>query len=159
MKKFIFWSLTILMLLIGAGCCIDSRNMVVKDVHVLTSGYYVCYTNGEMVASGHWIYNDGTVKTNFVNKSIYYKTSYVGGPWAGSFIYPATRNVLNHASFMSYSSAASGAYMENIINLPCYPIILLQIPIQFCLDTVLLPFDLINRPHPPEGYELKYVGQ
>ena len=126
-----------------SGCCIMARRIADnEDVHVLQSGYYHTYTNGTFHGEPPWQYAN----------SIHRACSYTGGPWAGSDIYPATRLVLNHASFMSYSSAASGDYMINIINLPCYPIILVEIPIQFCLDTVLLPFDLLNRPTTPEGW-------
>lgn len=134
-----------------AGCCIGSRNMV-KETHVLTSGYNVCYTNGEKEVSAIWHYNDGTAKTNYCNKSIYYTTSYVGGPWSGSFLYPATRQTLNALSLYSYSSAASGDYMLGLPTLCVYPIVLVELPIQFCLDTVLIPFDIINQPNPPDGY-------
>lgn len=133
-----------LLLLATAGCCIESRRIAgTEDIRVLQSGYYRVYTNGQQRVNGSYRYPVAEYRTS----------SYVGGPYAYSRIYPATRNVLNHASFMSYSSAASGDYMLNIINLPCYPIILIQIPIQFCLDTILIPWDLYNTPKCPEGYQ------
>jgi len=144
--KILFYSFTLLMTVVTVGCCIDSRRLVDnKEINVLTSGYYRVYTNGQVRA--------GYIQGTSYPVCQYRKCSYTGGPFANSDIYPATRNVLNHASLMSYSSAASGAYMENLINLPCYPIILIQIPIQFCIDTVLIPWDLFNTPKVPEGYQ------
>lgn len=128
---------------VSAGCCIVAREWVDdKEIHVIQSGYHHSYTNGMYHGKPPWVYADTICK----------KCSYTGGPWAGSDIYPATRLVLNHASLMSYSSAASGDYMANIFNIPFYPIVLCQIPVQLCLDTMLLPFDLWNRPTCPEGY-------
>lgn len=133
-----------LLLLVSAGCCIESRRIAgTEDLRVLQSSYYRTYTNGQYRVNGIYSYPDAQ----------YRASSYVGGPYAHSRIYPATRKVLNHASFMSYSDPASGDYMINIINLPCYPIILIQIPIQFCLDTILIPWDLYNTPKCPEGYQ------
>ena len=148
MRRFELYLTALVMTIVGIGCCIDSRRIVDnQDLHVLKSGYYRCYTNGQTrVGSLGYKYN----------VAVFLKCSYTGGPWANSDIYPATRNVLNHASFMEYSSAASGAYMENMINLPFYPIIIIQIPIQFCLDTLLIPWDLYNVPKPPEGYQFSY---
>ncbi len=34
-----------------------------------------------------------------------------------------------------------------------YPIVLIELPIQFCLDTLLIPYDMWNVPHPPDGYK------
>lgn len=133
-----------LLLLAAAGCCIESRRIAgTEDLRVLQTGYYRAYTNGQYRVSGSYRYPIAQ----------YRASSYVGGPYAHSRIYPATRKVLNHASFMSYSGPESGDYMINIINLPCYPIILIQIPIQFCLDTILIPWDLYNTPKCPEGYQ------
>lgn len=133
-----------LLLLATAGCCIASRRIAgTEDIRVLQTGYYRDYTNGQQRVNGIYSYPVSQYRTS----------SYVGGPFAKSRIYPATRLVLNHASLMSYSSAASGDYMLNIINLPCYPFILIQIPIQFCLDTILIPWDLYNTPECPEGYQ------
>lgn len=133
-----------LILLATAGCCIESRRIAgTENVRVLQSGYYRAYTNGQQRVFGNYTYPVSQYRTS----------SYVGGPYAHSRIYPATRLVLNHASLMSYSSAESGDYMVNIINIPCYPIILIQIPIQFCLDTILIPWDLYNTPKCPEGYQ------
>ena len=149
MKKIftcVFYVIIAVMMLAEVGCCITSRRIVNnEDIRVLTSGYYRVYTNGQVRA--------GIIQGTTYLEAQYRKCSYTGGPFANSDIYPATRNVLNHASLMSYSSAASGAYMENLINIPCYPIILIQIPIQFCIDTVLIPWDLFNTPKVPEGYQ------
>ena len=135
---------SLLLFAMAAGCCIEARRIAgTEDLHVLQSSYYRTYTNGQQRVSNGYSYPVAQYRTS----------SYVGGPYAYSRIYPATRLVLNHASFMSYSSAASGDYMINIINLPCYPIILIQIPIQFCLDTILIPWDLYNTPKCPEGYQ------
>lgn len=135
--------LCISLILMAAGCCIECRNRV-KETHVVGSGYHVTYCSDEIVTNGIYKYK----------KSISYTTSYVGGPWEGSFIYPATRQTLNALSLYSYSSAASGEYMLALPTLCVYPIILIELPIQFCLDTLLIPYDLWNVPDPPEGYKL-----
>lgn len=151
MKRLLQFLVCTLFLAVTGGCCIGSRNLV-KETHVLTSGYNVCYTNGEQTVSYVSTYYDGTKKTNYTAKAIYYTTSYVGGPWQGSFLYPATRQTLNALSLYSYSSAASGDYMLGLPTLCIYPVVLIELPVQFVLDTVLIPYDLINQPHPPEGY-------
>ena len=131
-----------------SGCCYMSRNLC-KELppgRGLTSDYYVTYTNGVTKTQGTYTYD---VYPH------YYVSSYVGGPYKGAILYPATRNVLNILSGWSYSSAASGNYMLNLITLPTYPIYIVELPIQTVLDTVLIPFDLINTPNPPEGYSRK----
>ena len=148
MKKMLKWLCATVLTVITVGCCIDSRRIAFdREPDRLQSGYYHYYTNGLTEVVGFYSYPV---------KPIYKVCSYTGGPWRGSDIYPATRNVLNHASFMSYSSAASGDYMLNIINLPFYPVILIEIPIQFCLDTILIPWDLLNAPSTPEGYSKQF---
>ena len=67
-----------------------------------------------------------------------------------------TRYVLNILSGWSYSSAASGNYMNNLITLPTYPIYIVELPIQLALDTVLIPFDWLNTPSCPEGYQKEF---
>ena len=127
---------------VTGSCCVGSRNKV-RETHVVASGYHVTYYSDEVVTNGIYKYN----------KSIAYTTSYVGGPWEGSFIYPATRQTLNALSLYSYSSAASGDYMLAFPTLCAYPIVLVELPLQFCLDTILIPDDLWNVPNPPEGYK------
>ena len=141
--KILKYVLSLSIITITAGCCIECRNRV-KATHVVGSGYHVTYYSDEVVTNGMYKYN----------KSIAYATSYVGGPWEGSFIYPATRQTLNALSLYSYSSAASGEYMLALPTLCVYPIVLIELPIQFCLDTLLIPYDLWNVPNPPEGYKL-----
>ena len=134
--------LTILTALITAGgCCLDARRTF-EETRVLRSGHYVCYKP---------IVNTNDAK-NAYRDYRYFNCSYRQGPWAGSAIYPGTRMVLNMASFFSYSSAASGDYMMGPFVLAVYPIVLCGIPVQFCIDTLVLPYDIYNAPHPPEGY-------
>lgn len=144
--KILKYILSLSLIAITAGCCIGSRARV-KETHVVASGYHVTYYSDEVVTN---VTSYGTYK---YNKSIAYTTSYVGGPWEGSFIYPATRQTLNALSLYSYSSAASGDYMLALPTLCVYPIVLIELPIQFCLDTLLIPYDMWNVPHPPEGYK------
>ena len=114
-----------------------------EDINVLTTGFYHCYTNGKYRVVGSYRYAE----------SQYRRCSYTCGPWEGSDIYPATRYCLNILSGWSYSPAAAGHYMNNLITLPTYPIYIIELPIQFCLDTILLPFDIWNTPKVPEGYQ------
>ena len=154
MKKYFLYFTLLLLAAISAGCCIMSRNIVTKT-KVLKSDYYIGYTNGVMHVFSYLIDENGNeIPYTYVPESIYYKTSYMGGPYRGSLIYPATRNVLNILSMWSYSSAAGGDYMNNIVTLPTYPLYIVELPIQLVLDTVLLPFDLLNQPRPPEGYQI-----
>ena len=140
--------MTILLLIVSVccGCCIVNRN-ICEETQRLQTGYYECYTNG--------VYREvtGLWGTSLKQGTIYYRTSYVGGPYEGAHIYPATRDVLNMLSLYSYSSAASGAYMLIGPTLVIYPFVLCELPIQFVLDTILIPFDLYNTPNPPEGYK------
>lgn len=151
--KYVKYAVSFVLLCVSAGCCIGSRSWKIdKEItgHVLpASGTYHCYTNGEMKVCGH--YQDGSPYMAPICKYKY--CSNTTGPWAGSDIYPATRSVLNALSFMSYSSAASGDYMLNIVILPCYPVVLVELPIQIVLDTILLPWDIIAAPTTPEGYK------
>lgn len=138
------------------GCCIESRSWKIdKEVPrgtPLRTGLYCSFTNGEMVATRSWRSYDGKTGTYYSPKTIDKFCCYANGPWANSDIYPATRHTLNALSGWSYSSAASGNYMLNIVTLPCYPLVLVNLPIQFVLDTVLMPYDLIAAPTAPEGY-------
>lgn len=141
--------MTILVLIASmcGGCCIINRNICEETPPCIQSGFYECYTNG--------VYKEvtGLWGTSLKQGTIYYRTSYVGGPYEGSHIYPSTRHVLNMLSLYSYSSAASGAYMLIGPTLLIYPFVLCELPIQFTLDTILIPFDLYNSPNPPEGYK------
>lgn len=140
--------ITMLVLIVSvcSGCCISTRNICEKT-QILQTGYYECYTNGVYrQVTGLW-------GTSLKQGTIYYKTSYVGGPYEGAHVYPATRHVLNMLSLYSYSSAASGDYMLIGPTLVIYPFVLCELPIQFVLDTILIPFDLYNTPNPPEGYK------
>lgn len=143
----------IILSVVSIGCCIECRSWKIdKEItgHILPpSGTYHYYTNGEMRVCGR--YKDGSPYMAPVCK--YKHCSNANGPWAGSDIYPATRATLNALSGMSYSSPASGDYMMNIVILPCYPIVLCELPIQLVLDTVLLSWDLIAAPTTPEGYK------
>lgn len=141
---------------VSIGCCIGSRSWKVNkeiDGYILPcSGSYHYYTNGltKTVQLKHW--KTGEIYTIQQTDCIYKYCSNANGPFAGSDIYPATRSVLNALSFFSYSGAASGDYMLGVIVLPCYPIVLCELPIQIILDTVLLPYDLIAAPTTPKGY-------
>lgn len=141
------------MIAISAGCCINCRSWKIdKEItgHCLpASGTYHYYTNGQMRVCGK--YANGNPVLTPVCKYKY--CSNANGPWAGSEIYPATRFVLNGLSGFSYSSAASGDYMMCGVVLVTYPFWLVELPIQFVLDTVLLPWDLIAAPTTPEGYK------
>lgn len=130
MKTFLLLSIALL-----SGCMISSRRIAGDndEPQRLQSGYYAIYTNGD--------------------ERIFRKCSYVGGPFKDSTIYPATRNTLNVLSLYSYSSSASGAYMLIPPTLVVYPLVMCNLPIQFCLDTVLIPWDLYNVPEVPEGFE------
>ena len=144
------------LLLAASGCCILSRN-ISGPTRVVTSDFYHSYTNGNIVVSMWVIDKDGNkIPYSYHNECICYKTSYVGGPWRGSDLYPGTRYVLNILSGWSYSSAASGNYMNNLITLPTYPIYIVELPIQLALDTVLIPFDWLNTPSCPEGYQKEF---
>ena len=46
--------------------------------------------------------------------------------------------------------------MNNLITLPTYPIYIVELPIQLALDTVLIPFDWLNTPSCPEGYQKEF---
>lgn len=130
-------ALFLLSIALLSGCMISSRRIAGNndEPQRLQSGYYAVYTN-----------TNGTER-------IFRKCSYVGGPFKDSTIYPATRRTLNVLSLYSYSSAASGAYMLIPPTLVFYPFIVCNLPIQFCLDTVLIPWDLYNVPEVPEGFE------
>lgn len=140
--------------LLFSGCFIASRQLVVKNPRSVASDHYCVYTNGQLEARIDHYYN-GRVETNYVNKTLYYSTSYVGGPYRGSFLYPGTRLDLNILSGWSYSSAASGNYMLNLFTIPTYPLYIVALPVEFVLDTLLIPFDLINQPHPSDDWKLK----
>lgn len=132
MKALLLMSIALL-----SGCMISSRRIAGDndEPQRLQSGYYAVYTN-----------------TNDTER-IFRKCSYSGGPFKDSTIYPATRRTLNVLSLYSYSSAASGAYMLIGPTLFVYPFVMCNLPIQFCLDTVLIPWDLYNVPEVPEGFE------
>ena len=152
MKSMKMWLIAVFLTIIGVGCCISSRN-IVRETRTCVSGYYMCYTNGVVRPYAYNIDQNGV--TNYVwytHESICYRTSYSGGPYPKSSIYPATRCVLNILSGWSY---LPDAYMCNLYTLPTYPIYLIELPIQLVLDTVLIPFDLLNTPNPPKGYELE----
>lgn len=148
-----------------SGCCICSRSWKFdKEItgHVLpASGTYHYYTNGVYRAEMHEFvgYNretGGYYTTNklvMVQGEVYKYCSNSNGPWKDSELYPATRLTLNALSFMSYSSAASGDYMLGIVIIPCYPFILCELPVQFVLDTVLIPLDWWMAPTTPTGYK------
>lgn len=160
MLKALQYIAIILLALVTAGCCINCRSWKIdKEItgRVLpASGTYHYYTNGLMKTETWYSSYYGSNVTHKVPDTKYKYCSNANGPWAGSEIYPATRFVLNGLSFMSYSSPASGDYMLNIVILPTYPIWLIELPIQFVLDTILLPWDLIAAPTVPEGYKLVY---
>lgn len=157
MKKLLKWFLVIVLAVVSGGCCICCRSWKFdKEItgYVLpASGTYHYYTNGQMKASTYYDYTCHSNVTHMVKDCKYKYCSNANGPWAGSEIYPATRFVLNALTFMSYSSAASGDYMLGIVILPTYPLWIVGLPIQFVLDTVLLPVDLLMAPTTPEGYE------
>ena len=121
-----------------SGCCIESRR-VFERTRTVRSGNYVCYRPIKADPKDYSQYQ-------------YFKCSYRQGPWKGSAIYPGTRMALNAASLYSYSSAASGDYMMGFPTLCVYPIVLCSIPINFCIDTLVLPWDIYNAPVAPEGY-------
>lgn len=154
MRKLSFISCFVVLftaLLFNNGCCIASRQICFdKEItgHVLpATGTYRCYTNGMVRTVGNYTYP---------KDPIYKYCSYNLGPWYGSDIYPATRMTLNALSGWTYSPACSGDYMNNIITLPLYPLVVCELPIQFVLDTVLIPFDLLNAPTVPEGYNFAH---
>jgi uncharacterized protein YceK len=128
-------ALLLLSIALLSGCMISSRRIAGNndEPQRLQSGYYAVYTND--------------------TERIFRKCSYTGGPFKDSTIYPATRRTLNVLSLYSYSSAASGAYMLIPPTLVFYPFVMCNLPIQFCLDTVLVPWDLYNVPEVPEGFE------
>lgn len=127
-------ALLLLSIALLSGCTISSRRIDDgSDIRVLSSGYYAAYTNGQ--------------------ETIYRKCSYVDGPFKNSTIYPATRVTLNMLSLYSYSSAASGDYMLIPTTLVFYPVVLVNLPIQFTLDTVLIPWDIYNVPKVPDGFK------
>lgn len=131
----------VVLVVLASGCCIDCRSKF-EETHILRSGNYVCYKPIVSTNDAEHAYRDYK----------YFNCSYRQGPWAGSAIYPGTRMVLNYASLFSYSSPASGDYMMGPVILMGYPIVLCSIPIQFCIDTVMLPWDIYNAPVAPEGY-------
>lgn len=128
-------ALLLLSIALLSGCMISSRRIAgdTDEPQHLQTWYYATYTND--------------------TERIFRKCSYVGGPFKDSTIYPATRQTLNALSLYSYSSAASGDYMLILPTLICYPFVVCNLPIQFCLDTVLIPWDLYNVPEVPEGFE------
>lgn len=136
---------------INCGCCICSRSLSFDsevEGHVLPpTGFYRAYTNGHVVVKGIYSYP---------KDPIYKHCSYNLGPWKGSDFYPATRMTLNALAGWTYSPACSGDYMNNLITLPLYPLVVCELPIQFVLDTVLIPFDFLNAPTSPEGYNLAH---
>lgn len=148
MKKFLIITLITLMSLAITGCMISSRtfgNRNSKDLYILPGGRYHMYTNINYNASFPHNY-----QTN--RYCMYLSSSYSRGPWEGSDIYPASRECLNALSLYSYSEAASGDYMLIGPTLLVYPFVLIDLPIQFVLDTILLPYDLYNIAIPPENY-------
>lgn len=152
--------LVVITMLGAAGCCISSRSWRIdKEIPRYTpvgSGTYVTYASIETKTETVKYY-DGRTETREVPKDYILKyCNYHTGPWEGSDIYPATRLTLNALSGWSYSSPASGDYMLNIVTVPLYPLVLCNLPIQFVLDTVLLPWDLISAPTCPEGYKLSH---
>ena len=128
----------VVLVAVASGCCIDCRSKF-EETHILRSDNYVCF---KPINAEPGNYND----------YLYYNCNYRGGPWRGCSVYPGTRMVLNYASLFSYSSPASGDYMMGPVILMGYPIVLCSIPIQFCIDTVMLPWDIYNAPVAPEGY-------
>lgn len=165
MKTFLKYFCAFALSVISVGCCICSRSWKFdKEItgHWLpASGTYHWYTNGVYRAEMHkfvcYDHETGvyytTNKLVMVQGEVHKYCSNANGPWAGSEIYPATRFVLNALTFMSYSSAASGDYMLGTVILPTYPLWLIELPIQFVLDTVLIPLDLWMAPTTPEGYK------
>jgi len=157
MKKILkILAITALVSLSG-GCCICCRSWKIdKEItgHCLpASGTYHYYTNGLQKAYTYRDYQTGEMKEGLTTDCVYKYCSNANGPWAGSEIYPATRFVLNGLSLFSYSSAASGDYMMGGFVLVTYPFWLVELPVQFVLDTVLLPWDLIAAPTTPDGYK------
>lgn len=128
-------ALLLLFIVLLSGCMISSRRIAGNndEPQRLQSGYYAVYTNG--------------------TERIFRKCSYTGGPFKDATIYPATRVTLNMLSLYSYSSAASGSYMLIGPTLTIYPLVMCNFAIQFCLDTVLIPWDLYNVPEVPKGFE------
>lgn len=157
MKTFLKYFCAVALSVISVGCCIGSRSWKFdKEItgYVLpASGTYHWYTNGLTKTETRWNSYYGSNVTYRTIDQVYKYCSNANGPWKDSEIYPATRQTLNALSFMSYSSPASGDYMLGIVILPCYPIVLIELPIQFVLDTVLIPLDLWMAPTTPEGYK------
>lgn len=165
MKTFIKCIVAAIMATVACGCCISSRSWKIdKEItgyRLPASGMYATYVSDEPVyVDVPTAVKDGDLSIAVLRKikmnaRVYKYCSYHNGPFAGSDIYPGTRMTLNALSGWSYSSAASGDYMMNVITIPLYPIVLCNLPVQFVLDTILLPYDLIAAPTCPDGYTLR----
>lgn len=150
MKTVLLVIAAVFLSVVSGGCCICCRRWSDsgKETLILTTGQYRAYTNGQMKVAGH--YKDG--KPYLVEDTIYKICSNSNGPFRDSDVYPATRNTLNALSLYRYSGEADGDYMFVLPTLIIYPIVLVELPIQLVLDTVLLPWDLYVAPKAPEGY-------
>jgi len=160
MKKILKFLSVLFLIFVSGGCCISCRSWTIdKEITgncLPASGTYHYYTNGLMKAYTYRDWKTGELKEGLTKDCVYKYCSNANGPWKGSEIYPATRYVLNGLSFFSYSSAASGDYMLGGLVLLTYPIWLIELPVQFVLDTVLLPWDVIAAPTCPEGYKMVF---
>lgn len=143
--------------MILGGCCVLSRSWKIDQEitgnRLPAQSMYHCYTNGCMKTFLYHDWQTGELREGLTEDIVYKYCSNSNGPWQDSEIYPATRYTLNALSFYSYSSAASGDYMLSGYVLIGYPVVLVELPIQVVLDTVLLPWDLIAAPTTPEGYK------
>lgn len=150
MMKALKTIIVVLVAIVVVGCCIDSRRICRESGRTVQSDHYCVYTNDVLEA-----YTNVYGKLSYRAQTKYYTVSYNGGPFRGSILYPGTREDLNILALWSYSSAASGNYMNNIITMPLYPLFIVALPIEFVIDTVLIPWDLYNSPQPTSEWKLQ----